>query len=163
MRQKSRYFQSLYRQYKRTPLHAGGRHELYLRMVENAEFFSEWAIVYQLGDSSYQYDALENMKETVFDECKPSDIQMNILELFEVVTDSAEQEEFLQKYLHRFSEKDDLLFVMAMSHGGAVHDNAESKAMDFYSSHGRLYRGVVQKHDRLVKRMESSTFLLPSV
>ena len=163
MRQKSRYFQSLYRQYKRMPLHTGGRHELYLRMVENAEFFSEWAIIYQLGDSCYQYDALENMKETVFDECKPSDIQMNILELFEVVTDESEQQTFLEKYLHRFTEKDDLLFVMALSHGGAVHDEAERKAIEFYSSYGHLYKGVTKKQERLKKRMLSSAFLLPMV
>ena len=163
MRQKSKYFQSLYRQYKRKPLHTGGRHELYLRIVKNAEFFSEWAIIYQLGDGSYQYDALENMKLTVFDEAKTSDIQMNILELFEVVTDESEQQLFLEKYLHKFTDKDDLLFVMALSHGGAVHDEAEGKATEFYSSLGHLYKGVTMKQERLKKRMMSSKFLLPTV
>ncbi len=163
MRQKSKYFQSLYRQYRRTPLSAGGRHELYQRMVANAESFSEWAIVYQLGDGCYQYDALENMKSTVFDECKPLDIQMNILELFEIVTDDSEQQEILEKYLLRFTEKDDLLFVMALSHGGAVHDKAEKKAAEYYSSLGILYRGVTLKQERLKKMMSKSTFMLPLV
>jgi len=163
MRQKSRYFSALYRQYKKTPLSTGGRHDLYQRMVANAEFFSEWAIIYQLGDGSYQYDALENMKQTVFDECKPSDVQMNILELFEVVTDESEQQEILGKYLHRFTEKDDLLFVMALSHGGAVHDEAERKAIELYSSLGHLYKGVTQKQERLKKRFSKSKFLLPLV
>lgn len=159
MREKGNYFKSLYRQYKRLGLRAEGRHALYERMVANAEHFAEWAIVYQFGDDTYRYTALENMKNTIFDEVKSVDVQMNIMELFEIVTDASEQEEILKMYLSRFTEKDDLLFVMVLSHDGA-YDDAERKAIQFYSGFGKLYKGVLQKSERMKKKMLSSSFMV---
>lgn len=162
MRQKSVYFQSLYRQYKKKSLRAEGRHELYERMVKNAEHFAEWAIVYQLGDNKYRYDALENMKNTVYDEQRSSDVQMNILELFELVTDETEQENILKKYLSRFNGKDDLLFVMAMSSiSSEVYWEAQNKAisLDYYKGLGTLHNAVEKKDEKLKNRLSNSPFM----
>ena len=160
MRQKGKYFQSLYRQYKKKPLRAEGRHELYERMVASAEHFAEWAIIYQLGGDSYRYDALEQMRKTVFGEAKSSDVQMNILELFELVIDEVEQEMILKDYLSRFHTKDDLLFVMVMSNGDAYWE-AHQKAfyLDYYKYEGTLRKAVEMKEHRLKMRMLNSSFM----
>ena len=43
------------------------------------------------------------------------DVQKNILELFEIVTDENEQNEILKAFLSKYDSNDDVLFVMTLS------------------------------------------------
>ena len=43
------------------------------------------------------------------------DVQKNILELFEIVTDENEQNEILKAFLSKYDSTDDVLFVMTLS------------------------------------------------
>jgi hypothetical protein len=108
-------FNSLYSQYVSTPLTSGLRHEIYQKMVKKAKSFNDWAIVHRYGDNSYQYRAEEQMRAKVLKGRKSSDVQKNILELFEIVTDEDEQNEILRGFLSKYSSCDDLLFVMSLS------------------------------------------------
>lgn len=105
-------FSDLYRKYKKTPLNNYKRHEIYEEMVEEADTFDEWAIIHIYGDRNYQYLAEENMREKVLD---GNDVQRNIIELFDLVTDPYEQEEILKNFLSKHRKEDDEAFVVYMA------------------------------------------------
>lgn len=104
---------------------------------------------------------LKAWKKTVFDELKAADVQMNILELFEVMTDETEQDTFLKKYLSMFHGKDDILFVLVLSSFGDAYDEAYSKAfaLGYYKFYGTLRRGIQGKRKQIQKKMLSSSFM----
>ncbi len=108
-------FRSLYCQYRNAPLSSGKRYEIYKRMVKNARSFDDWAIVYRYGDNSYQYLAEEHMKANVLKGKTSLDVQKNILELFEIVTDENEQGDILKAFLSKYNSSDDRLFAMTVS------------------------------------------------
>ena len=108
-------FKVLLDQYRNTPLSTGSRYRTYLRMVKNARSFNDWVIIYQYGDNSYQYLAEEQMRAKVLKGKTSQDVQKNILELFEIVTDENEQNEILKAFLSKYDSTDDVLFVMTLS------------------------------------------------
>lgn len=55
------------------------------------------------------------MKAKVLNGKKSSDVQENILNLFEIVTDENEQNEILRAFLSKYNKKEDFLFVMEVS------------------------------------------------
>ena len=97
------------------PLGSGRKYEIYKRMIRAARSFNDWAIVYRYGDNSYQYLALEQMKAKVLKGKTSSDVQENILVLFDLVTDEDEQNEILKAFLSKYDSRDDLLFVWDLS------------------------------------------------
>lgn len=111
------YFSSLYRHYQKAPLGSGEKYRIYRRMVKNARSFNDWAIVYRYGDDSYQYLAEEHMKAKVLKGKSSLDVQKNILELFEIVTDEGERNEILKGFLLKYHSKEDLRFVSDFSLG----------------------------------------------
>jgi len=136
----SPYFRKLLRMYE-TPSKRGG--SLFERMVANAKTFADWNEIYRYGDSAYQFEALAKMKNLVFTQKKVIDIQRNMLELFEVVTDSKEQEQFLREYLKKYNKKDDLLFVLTLCPTECdLWNQTCCLAMDYYSSPGMVSRGI---------------------
>lgn len=136
----SPYFRRLLRMYE-TPSKRGG--SLFERMVANAKTFADWNEIHRYGDDTYQHEALAKMKEQVFNQKKVVDIQRNLLELFEVVTDSKEQEQFLRQYLKEHNKKDDLLFVLTLCPTECdLWNEACSLAMDYYAVPGMVSRGI---------------------
>lgn len=114
---KNTNFSGLYRQYRMAPLGSGEKYRIYKRMVRNARSFNDWVIVYRYGDNSYQYLAEEHMKAKVLEGKTSSDVQKNILKLFEIVTDEGEQNEILKAFLLKYHSYDDLCFVSDFSLG----------------------------------------------
>lgn len=154
MARKNSYFQSLLRRYERCGWRE--KHHVFELMRKNAKKFAEWNEIHRYGDSNNQYEALEHMKATVFDEKRVIDVQRNILTLFELVTDSAEQNEFLKKYIELHCEKDDLLFAAAIcSTDGNVFSTFSDLAMGYYCNIGGLKRGIEARKRKNVRIMEN--------
>ena len=108
-------FTNLYRQYRMAPLGSGRKYEIYKQMIRTARSFNDWAIVYRYGDNSYQYLALEQMKAKVLKGKTSSDVQKNILVLFDLMTDEDEQNGILKAFLSKYDSRDDLLFAWDFS------------------------------------------------
>lgn len=147
-------FDCLYSKYKTTPLINYERHEIYEEMVEKARSFNDWTIVYRYGDNSYQYLALEHMKANVLKGKTSSDVQKNILELFELVTDEKEQIEILKAFLSKYSSDDDKLFVMTLT-PWLVSAFSGVYNMSF----DEIDAAIDQKEQQLGVMMRESTFL----
>ena len=147
-------FDYLYSKYKKTPLISYERHEIYEEMFENAKSFNDWVIIYQYGDNSYQYEALQNMKAKVLKGKKSSDVQKNILELFEIVTDEKEQNEILKAFLSKYHSDDDKLFVMTLTPWLITGFDGMC-----YMSLDEIDAAIDQKEQQLGVMMRKSSFL----
>ena len=153
MARKKPYFQQLLRRYKNCKLSDTiGRRHVFELMVKNATKFAEWNEIFRYGNNASQYNALEQMKATVLDEEHVIDVQRNILTLFELVTDSAEQNEFLRKYIELHCENDDLLFVLSIGAPSSdLWSEANVLAMKYYSSLGGVSRGIKARQNKNAK------------
>lgn len=151
---KNTSFSSLYRQYRNAPLSSGERYRIYKRMVINARSFNDWAIIYRYGDNSYQYLAEEHMKAKVLKGKTSTDVQKNILNLFEIVTDENEQNEILKAFLSKYSSDDDKLFVMTLT-PWLVSAFSGVYNMSF----DEIDAAIDQKEQQLGVMMRESTFL----
>lgn len=84
-------------------------------MLESAKRFDDWAIIHRYGDSSYQSLAEERMKATVFNEKTSLDVQKNIVNLFEILTDGNEREKIMESYISKYQSVDDYVFALVMT------------------------------------------------
>jgi hypothetical protein len=151
---KNTSFSSLYRQYRNAPLSSGERYRIYKRMVRNARSFNDWAIIYRYGDNSYQYLAEEHMKAKVLKGKTSTDVQKNILNLFEIVTDENEQNEILKAFLSKYDSQDDVLFVMTLSPWLVTGFEGM-----YYMSIDDIDKVISEKEKHLQKMKNNSEFL----
>lgn len=136
----SSYFRKLLTEYE-SPSKRNS--SLFERMVKNAKTFADWNEIHRYGDGAYQSVALAKMKKLVLNQKRVIDIQRNILELFEIVTDSKEREQILKDYLKEHSKKDDLLFILTLSPTECdLWNHTYYLVMDYYSSLGMVSRGI---------------------
>lgn len=136
----SSYFRKLLTEYE-SPSKRNS--SLFERMRNCAKTFADWNEIHRYGDGVYQTEALAKMKKLVLNQKRVIDIQRNILDLFEIVTDSKEQEQFLREYLKKYNKKDDLLFVLTLCPTECdLWNQTCSLAMDHYSSPGMVSRGI---------------------
>lgn len=148
----SSYFKKLLNEFESSSIR--GRSSLLERMEENAKTFADWYEIHRYGDSSAQYEALQKMKELVLKQQKVLDIQRNILDLFELMTDSKEQEQILKAYLEQHCEKDDILFVLTVCDTACdLWSDAHSLALKYYSTYGGVSRGIQARQNKNVKIM----------
>ena len=126
---------------------------LFERMVNNAKTFADWYEIHRYGDNGCQFEALQNMKKLALNQKRITDIQRNLLELFEILTDSKEQEEILREYLKEHNKKDDLLLVLTVCPIGDLWDDAYFLAMEQYSSPGRVVRGIKARRNKNIELM----------
>ena len=142
----SNYFRKLLAEYE-SPRSRNS--SLFERMLKNAKTFADWYEIHRYGDNRCQYVALQNMKKLVFNQKKVIDIQRNLLELFEIVTDSKEQEQILREYLKEHNKKDDLLFILTVcSTECDLWNEVCYLAVDYYSSPGMISRGIKARKNR---------------
>ena len=117
-------------------------------------------MVHKYGDNAEQYEAEQKMREFVLTGGTTKEIQTNIMELFEVVTDVDEQNEVLERYFESHHEnQDDLLFVLVACHGGDLFADASAKALKYYKTYRGIQRGIDGKRNRLMKWLSHSKFL----
>lgn len=147
---KSVYFSQLLRRFEASSLR--DRRSVFQLMKKNAKTFADWYEVHRYGDSSSQYEALEKMKGLVLKEEQVRNIQKNILQFFELVTDADEQEKILESYHEHHCEKDDLLFVLSLgSPSSDLWSEANVLAMKYYSSLGGVSRGIKARQNKNAK------------
>ena len=150
---KSVYFSQLLRRFEASSLI--DRNSVFQLMKKNAKTFADWYEIHRYGDSNAQYESLEKMKELVLKEERVRNIQRNILELFELVTDSSEQEKVLGEYHKCHVDKDDLLFVLSV---GDPASDLWSEVYDFASKYyvtlGGLSKGIKARQNKNVKIMK---------
>lgn len=157
-RRKNEYFVRLLRKYRSLNTSSPERPTYFARMKECAKTFWEWSWVYQIGGDYTRTVALDEMKNTFLDERCSQAIQMNILEMFEIVTDEDEREEILAEFFKSYQDKDSLLFVAAMASGDFACD-ALMKVAHYYSSEGYAIQAVVYKENRIERMRLSSSFM----
>lgn len=157
MARKKPYFQKLLRRYQNCKLSDTiGRRHVFELMVKNATKFAEWNEIFRYGNSESQYEALQQMKATVLDEERVIDVQRNILTLFELVTDSVEQTEILEKYIKSHCEKDDLLFAVSIySATDDFWDDVYKLAKGYYRTLDGLNRGIEARRKKNARIMEN--------
>ena len=148
---KNTSFSSLYRQYRTAPLGSGRKYEIYKQMIKTARSFNDWAIIHRYGDNSYQYLALEQMKAKVLKGKTSSDVQKNILVLFDLVTDEDEQNGILKAFLSKYDSRDDLLFAWDLSPCLVM----EFSDMPF----SEFKKAISEKEKHLQKMRNNSEFL----
>jgi len=127
---------------------------LFERMVTNAKTFADWYEIHRYGDNRCQYVALQKMKKLVLNQKKITDVQRNILELFEILTDSKEQEKILREYLKGHDKKDDLLFILTVgSTECELWNDVYFLATECYSSPGMISRGIKARKNKNIELM----------
>lgn len=157
-RQKNNNFMRLLRKYRTVPTSSSLRPDYFEGMKECAKTFWEWSWIYQLaGNSSYTgTQALDKMKATFLYEKNSFAVKMNILELFEIVTDEEEQKQMMKMFLNAYQEKKDLVFAIAL---GPVSTDIHAKAVQYYASYGGLSRAIEYEKRRIVKMRTKSSFM----
>lgn len=147
---KSVYFSQLLRRFEASSL--SDRRSVFQLMKKNAKTFADWYEVHRYGDSSSQYEALEKMEGLVLKEEQVRNIQKNILQFFELVTDADEQEKILESYHEHHCEKDDLLFVLSIGAPSSdLWSEANVLAMKYYSTLGGVSRGIKARQNKNAK------------
>lgn len=111
MNRHTRLFEKLLRKYEEKQPNSKRKNNFFLRrLLPNAKSFSDWTVIFDLGDDSVRKDALGEMKKYAISGKSREEIQLNILELW-LVIDNADKDEILQKYLERYHEAEDFLFA----------------------------------------------------
>lgn len=147
----SPYFRKLLHMYENPRLRGAS---LFERMVNNANTFADWNEIHRYGDGAYQSVALAKMKKLVLNQKRVIDIQRNILELFEILTDSKEQEEILREYLKKHNKKDDLLFILTVSSTECeIWNDVYFLATEYYSSPSMISRGIKARQNKNIELM----------
>lgn len=157
---KTEEFNKLLLRYEAASLASPLKSDIFWRMREKAKSFSDWTAIFQYGDSSIRKDAQREMERLVLKGNDRSDIQLNILELFMVI-DQGDKDEILRKYLKKFHEKDDLLFVLECADDGEegyLAMQTRRKLERIYKRFGDLNRGLEARYKRSHKLLERSTF-----
>ena len=135
----SSYFRKLLTEYE-SPSKRNS--SLFERMRNCAKTFADWNEIHRYGDGVYQTEALAKMKKLVLSQKRVIDIQRNILDLFEIVTDSKEQEQILKEYMQEHNQKDDLLFIRSVCPTGDLWTAVDYLVMNYYSSPGMASRAI---------------------
>jgi len=167
---KNRRFERYIRQYKNEPIVSGRRHDIFQKMKNCATTFDHWKQIYLYGDGYTSVEAIQKMQETVLDGKSVSKIRVNILELFDLVTDSGDQKQVMEAYLQRHCQKDDYIFILALMeiHGFPMYDITpeaefaqDSRAMleRFYKRPSYIDRSIEKRKNTLYTRLEKSRFV----
>lgn len=131
-------------------------------LMPNAKNFADWTVIYRYGGDTVRKDALWKMKLNAICGRSRSEIQLNILELF-LVIDEADKEEILKRYLLRFHQKQDFLFVLDESdwdnYKFREYVDAEAKE---YGIDIDFFEGEDKRLKKLDELMKLSTFNPPA-
>ena len=149
---------NMYRKFKATSVLK--RNLLFQRMKNYAQTFSEWSVIFQYGDDANQYEALMQMKRLVLEGEKIKDVRMNILELFKVVTDEGEQQEILNRYIQKYSTKEDLIFAISVSPLSFSWDEVVDKVVEEYGRLGKVRQKVYRQNYDNEIMLSRSTFMV---
>ena len=131
-------------------------------LMPNAQNFSDWTSIYHYGGDTVRKHALQRMKDNAICGRSRSEIQLNIMELF-LVIDEADKETILKRYLVRFHQKQDFLFVLDESdwdnYKFREYVDAEAKE---YGININFFKGENKRLKKLDELMKLSTFNPPS-
>lgn len=159
MNRHTRLFENLLQKYEKKQPNSKRKNNFFLgRLLPNAKSFSDWTVIFDLGDDSVRKDALREMKKYAISGKSREEIQLNILELW-LVIDNADKDEILQKYLERYHEAEDFLFALDETDSNNYSFNdfiyQEAKRYGFNIS---VLDGIDERIAKRHKLLERSTF-----